>query len=86
MTDWLPLDALDKVGAIGVILFVCGLVITDRLVWHTRLKSAEARADRWERLALEAMRTGTQAGVRTAEVATEVLSRIPEPSDSGSGG
>lgn len=81
MTDWLPLAALDKVGTIGIVLFIAGLVITDRLVWHTRLKLAEARADRWEKVALDALQTGARSGVRAAEVSHEVLSRLPTIAD-----
>lgn len=77
MLDWLPLTALDRAGSVVIVLFIAGLVITDRLVWHTRLKAAENRADRWEKIALEALGTGARVGVRAAEVSNEVLSRLP---------
>lgn len=77
MIDGLPLDP-DSVTSIGVLVTVATLVITDRLVWHTRLKAAEERADRWEHVALDAMRTGTQVGVRAAEVSSNVISRLPQ--------
>lgn len=74
-----PLPAIDRIGAISTLLTIAILVITDKLVWHTRLKNAEQRADRWERVALDALTAGAQAGVRAAEVAVEVVSALPDP-------
>lgn len=62
---------------VGVVVALAMLVITDRLVWHTRLKAETARADRWESIALDALHTGASAGVRAAEVSNEVLSKLP---------
>lgn len=75
----LNLDAIDRVGAASTVIIMAILVITDKLVWHTRLKKSEARADRWEALALEAMQTGARAGVQAAEIAVGVVSAIPDP-------
>lgn len=72
------LDFLDRLGAVTAFIIICLLVITDRLVWHTRLKAAETRAERWENAALEALK-GAQAGVKAAEVAVGVVSAIPDP-------
>lgn len=69
---------LDKLTTVVVLSAVALSVITDKLVWHTRLKKAEARADRWEAIALDALATGAQTGVRAAEVAVDVVSAIPE--------
>jgi hypothetical protein len=63
---------------VGVVVSLAMLVITDRLVWHTRLKAETARADRWEDIALKALATGASAGVRAAEVTSEVLSKLPD--------
>lgn len=76
--DWMSMVTLDRLGAMATIVFVAWLVITDRLVWHTRLTEERVRAQRWESVALDALRTGTQAGVRAAEVSNEVLSRLPD--------
>lgn len=77
--EFLSLAAVDRIGAAAIVTIIAILVITDKLVWHSRLKASEARADRWETIALEALHTGTQAGVRAAEVATDVLSKMPDP-------
>lgn len=69
---------LNDVTVTGVLIGIAVLVITDKLVWHKRLKAADARADRWERVALDALQTGTRAGVRAAEISSEVLSKLPE--------
>lgn len=71
--------AIDKAGSVVVLALIAILVITDKLVWHTRLKKSEARADRWEKIALEALSGPAQAGVRAAEVAVGVVSNIPDP-------
>lgn len=63
---------------VGMAVGFAMLVITDRLVWHTRLTRAEAQRDRWEQIALDALTTGAQAGVRAAEISNEVLSRLPD--------
>lgn len=73
------LAALDRAGLVGVLMIVALGVITDKLVWHTRLKSAEERADRWERIALDALTVGAKAGVKAAEVTADVVSALPDP-------
>lgn len=75
----IPLTGIDRIGTVAVLGLIAVLVITDKLVWHTRLKRAEARADKWEGVALEAMRAGAVAGVKAAEVAVNVVSAIPDP-------
>jgi len=72
-------SAVDKAGSVVVLAIIAIAVITDKLVWHTRLKKAEARADRWEHIALDALAGPAQAGVRAAEVAVGVVSNIPDP-------
>lgn len=73
------LAALDRAGLVGVLIIVALGVITEKLVWHTRLKSAEERADRWERIALDALTVGAKAGVKAAEVTADVVSALPDP-------
>lgn len=75
----IPMSGFDRITGTGVLIVIAVLVITDKLVWHTRLKSANARADRWEAIALEALHSGAQAGVKAAEVAVSVVSAIPDP-------
>jgi hypothetical protein len=79
--DFLGLQVgdLDQIGMVTVLVLVAVAVITDKLVWHTRLKNAEARADRWEQIALDALTAGAVAGVRAAEVAADVVSALPDP-------
>lgn len=80
MTDLLgALPTLDRMGAVTTVVLVALLIITDKLVWHTRLKKAEDRADKWEAIALDALSTGAAAGVRAAEVAVDVVSALPDP-------
>ena len=70
---------LDKAGALTIVLLVAFAVITDRLIWHTRYKAAQARADRWEEIALTALMAGAEAGVQAAETAVDVVSALPDP-------
>lgn len=77
--DFLTLANVDRLGAVSVVVTIAILIITDKLVWHTRLKKAEDRADRWETVALEALSAGAQAGVKAAEVAVGVVAAIPDP-------
>lgn len=72
-------STLDNISVSATFVLVAILIITEKLVWHTRLKKAEERADRWERIALDAMKMGALAGVRVAEVAVDVVSAIPDP-------
>ena len=70
---------LDRLTAVVVLAIVAISVITDKLVWHKRLEAAEARADRWEAIALDALKAGAEAGVKAAEVTVDVVSAIPDP-------
>lgn len=74
-----PGDFTDQLGTVALAVLIAWLVITNKLVWHTRLKEVEARAERWERIALEALQTGARAGVQAAEVSSEVLAKLPDP-------
>jgi len=81
--DFLNALNIDKMGAVTILLLVALSVITDKLVWHTRLKRAEERAERWERVALDALTAGAQAGVKAAEVTVDVVSAMPDPARRG---
>lgn len=75
--------AIDNLPAAVVVIIVALGVITDKLVWHTRLKKAEARAEKWERIALRAMASGARAGIEAAETAVEAVKAIPDPAGKG---
>lgn len=77
--DFVTAELLDRLGAVVAVLLIAVSVITDKLVWHTRLEDAEKRAERWERIALEALMLGAQAGVKAAEVTADVISVLPDP-------
>lgn len=77
------LNVLNKLLAVPVLAGFAILVITDKLIWHTRLARETARADRWERIAIDAMRTGTEAGVKAAEVTSAIVSAMPDPNKDG---
>lgn len=79
MLDFISIDNLDRIGSTTSFMIIAVLVITNKLVWHTRLKAAENRADRWETIALEALTAGAQAGVKAAEVTVDVVSAMPDP-------
>lgn len=70
---------IDNITSVSVLTLVALAVITDKLVWHKRLEKAEARADRWEAIALDALSSGAEAGVRAAEVAVDAVSALPDP-------
>lgn len=79
MNEFFGLISPKELSLTAVLVGVAIAVITDKLVWHTRLKAAEKRADRWERIALNALTAGAQAGVMAAEVAADVVSAFPDP-------
>lgn len=72
------MEAVDRVGTVATIVIVAWLVITDKLVWHTRLRRAEERGDRWEAATLRAMGSA-QASVLAAEVTADILAAMPDP-------
>lgn len=77
--EFLTFPVLDKLTTVAVLAIVALSVITDKLVWHTRLKLAQERADRWERVAIEALAAGAKAGVEAAEITAAVVSAMPDP-------
>lgn len=77
MLEWLSTHG-DQASGVTVLLIISILVITDRLVWHTRLKKAEARADKLERMLFELM--GIVKPTKVAlETTTEALTKLPIP-------
>lgn len=73
------LPALDRIGVVTVLILIALATITDKLVWHTRLKAANQRADRWEKVAIDALTGAAQASVKAAETTLTVVSALPDP-------
>lgn len=71
--------SLNEVLAIPILAAVALAVITDKLVYYRRLERETARADRWEKVALDALKAGAEAGVKAAEVTVDVVSALPDP-------
>lgn len=89
MLDGIPLDLLNGLGGMALWTIIGYLMLTDRLVWHTRLRRERAEwearlireqadRERWEGIALRALGVAEKMTVH-AEVASEVLSAIPVP-------
>jgi hypothetical protein len=81
----IPLPVFNSIGIVGLWGVVALMVITRRLVWHTDLRRAEARADRWEGVALKLLGVSEKLTV-SAEVASAVLSTLPDPGSEQSEG
>lgn len=79
LTDLMKFATLNEILAVPILAAVAIAVITEKLVYYKRLERETARADRWERIALEALRTSAEAGVKAAEVTVDVVSAMPDP-------
>lgn len=75
----ISLDMVDKLGAMAVLVLVALAVITEKLVWHKRHAEVVKQRDRWQKVALEALQSGAQAGVKSAEVTAAVVAAMPDP-------
>jgi len=73
--SWLgvPAGTLGAGGLLGVCVL---LILTGRLVPRSQVKAAEARADRWEAVAVEALRQNGQL-VEGAQVTVDVVRAFP---------
>jgi hypothetical protein len=76
--DGIPIALLNGLGGMALWTLIGYLMLTDRLVWHTRLNKEIARGDKWEGIALRALGVAEKMTVH-AEVANEVLTAIPVP-------
>ena len=77
--DGIPLGVLEgQWGAAGVLILIAVLVITDKLVWHQRLRRVEQERDHWRGVALTALGVADKMTVQ-GEVTAEVLTRLPDP-------
>lgn len=79
LVDIFKVVSLNEVLAIPILAAVALAVITDKLVYYRRLERETARADRWEKVALDALKAGAEAGVKAAEVTVDVVSALPDP-------
>lgn len=62
----------------AALVMIALMVITDKLIWHTRLEKCERDRQRWEDMALGMLGVAEKLTVQ-AEVTNEVLSVIPVP-------
>jgi hypothetical protein len=67
-----------ELGVVSLLFTMFGLLVTDVLVTGKRLRKAEARAERLEEKVWTLMETASVA-VTAAEVASEVISHLPDP-------
>jgi len=72
----IPLDLLDKFGALAIIVIGAVMVITEKLVWHKRLEKAEARVERLEQMLWDSILVSSKT-VGTAEVTTDLVQSLP---------
>lgn len=78
------LPSLGDMGASTIVVLIILLILTDKLVWYTRLRAVEAQRDRWEGIALGALGVAEKLTVQ-AEVTNEVLTRLPDPAKEDGG-
>jgi hypothetical protein len=69
LLDWTPA---------GLLALVFLLVITDKLIWHKRLRRAEDERDRWQQTALRALGVADKLTVQ-GEVTTALVASLPDP-------
>lgn len=65
-------------SATGLLVLVFLSVLTDRLVWHTRLSKVESDRDRWQKVALEALGVADKLTVQ-GEVTSALVASLPDP-------
>lgn len=75
---------LENIGAGGLVTLVVLLMLTDRLIWHTRLTKAEADRDRWQETALRALGVADKLTVQ-GEVTTALVASLPDPASRKAG-
>lgn len=79
MIDGLPII---DVGATGLLVLVFLSVLTDRLIWHTRLSKVEQDRDRWQQVALDALGVADKMTAQ-GEVTTAIVANLPDPGKAG---
>lgn len=81
MPDSLGLGAtfVDYWGVVPLSGFVVFAYMRDWIVSGSRLRRAEADRDKWESIALEAIRASATAIVPAAETVHKLVSNLPDP-------
>lgn len=80
MIDGIPLD-LAPGGFVALIVLA---ILTDKLIWHTRLTKVEKERDRWQQVALNALGVADKLTVHS-EVTTAIVASLPDPAAEGGG-
>lgn len=75
MIEGIPVMEVTGPAALVVVAL---MVITDKLIWHTRLAKVEKQRDDWQAMALRALGVADKMTVH-AEVANEIVSKLPDP-------
>lgn len=92
MDAWITPALANGIGVVGVVFLVGMMIMRGHLVpgrWHRDAvlhardvaMKAEARADRWEAVALNAL-SATERLIEPVETAAKVLTKIPSPEGS----
>lgn len=68
-----------------LVVLIVGALVRGELVTKSQLSAAERRADRWEAVALEAMRQNGRL-IPAAEVAASALEKLPSAAQAASEG
>ena len=79
MPEGLGLDVLNNVGVVSGCLLLVYLFVRDHIVSGRRLRDALAERDRWQNIAVEAMRASATAIVPAAETVHALVSALPDP-------
>ncbi len=76
--EWAGISSVGQLSTPAVLAVIALLVITDKLVWHTRLRRAEQRVEKLEGMLLSALGVAERTTVG-AEVAHKVIGHLPDP-------
>jgi hypothetical protein len=80
MPDSLGLGAaLNGIGVVGICVLATVAFMKEWIVPGRRLRRSEARAEKWEEIALGAMRASTSAILPAAETVHRLVSNLPDP-------
>jgi hypothetical protein len=71
--------ALNYIGVVPLCALLFWAFMREWLVPGSRLRRVEAERDRWERIALDAMRASATAIVPAAETVHALVSNLPSP-------
>lgn len=84
MSEWFTAASLTELSGTAVLAAVALLVITDKLVWHKRLKAEQDARKRWEEIALRSLGVTEKLTVQS-ELTNDVLTRLPDPAKGAQG-